>query len=63
MATFMIWIVCQMLTDLLLSVFLVEKCKCRPTGNKESKNQPIDDKNKKNFRKLNKFRMCLAIYD
>jgi hypothetical protein len=40
-----------------------EKCICSPIGNKESKNQPIGDKDKKRFRMWNViFRMCSAIY-
>ncbi len=30
-----------------------EKCKSRPIGNKKSKNQPIEDKDKKLFRMWN----------
>jgi hypothetical protein len=30
-----------------------ENCKCRPIGNKESKNQPTGDKDKKLFRMWN----------
>jgi hypothetical protein len=30
-----------------------EKCKSRPIGNNESKNQPIEDKDKKLFRMWN----------
>jgi hypothetical protein len=39
-----------------------EKCKSRPIGNKESKIQPIKDKDKKLFRMWNViFRMYIAI--
>jgi hypothetical protein len=46
----MMWIV---MLD--ISVFLAcdEKCKSRPIGNTESKNQPIGDKDKKLFRMWN----------
>jgi hypothetical protein len=41
-----------------------EKCECRPIGNKENKNQPIGDKDKKLFRMwVVLFRMCIAIYN
>jgi hypothetical protein len=40
-----------------------EKFKCRPTGNKENKIQPIGDKDKKKFRMWDIiFQMCIAIY-
>ncbi len=40
-----------------------EKFKSRPIGNKKSKNQPIEDENKKLFRMWNViFRTCIAIY-
>jgi hypothetical protein len=40
-----------------------EKRKSRPIGNKQSKIQPIEDKDKKLFRMLNViFRMDIAIY-
>ncbi len=40
-----------------------EKRKSRPIGIKESKNQPIEDKDKKLLRMWNViFRMCIAIY-
>jgi hypothetical protein len=46
----------------LLSVFVMEKCKCWPIRNKESKNQPIGDKDSKLFRMWNvKFWICFAI--
>jgi hypothetical protein len=40
-----------------------EKCKSRPIGNKESKIQPIEDKDKKLLRMWNViFRIDIAIY-
>ncbi len=40
-----------------------EKCKSRLIGNKQSKIQPIEDKDKKLFRMWNAiFRMYIAIY-
>jgi hypothetical protein len=39
-----------------------EKCKYRPIGTKDSKNQPTGDKEKTFFRMWNVvFRMCIAI--
>jgi hypothetical protein len=44
LATFLLWIVCDMLADLLISVFIVEKENANSIGNKENKNQPIGNK-------------------
>jgi hypothetical protein len=48
---FMMWIICEMLASLLLSVFKMKIFKCCSIGNKESKNHPIGNMDKKLVRK------------
>ncbi len=63
LGTFMMWIaMCDAGVFSAICIYS-EKCKCRPIGNKERKNQWLGDKDKKLFRMWNvKFWMCFAIY-
>jgi hypothetical protein len=61
--TFMMWIVKRDVGVFSAIHIRNEKCKYGPIGNKDSKNQPIGDKDKTFFRMRNViFRMCIAIY-
>jgi hypothetical protein len=46
LSTFMMWIAKRDVGVFSAIRIWNEKCKCRPIGNKESKNQPIGDKDK-----------------
>ncbi len=64
LSTFMMWIVKRDVGVFSAICICDEKCISRPIGNKESKNQPIEDKDNKLFRMWNViFRTCLAIYN